>query len=298
MVLGCGSTAWVGVGRGEIPAWVEAPGEQAARRQALSASAANLIPQEPTIHGGVRLRGGPWEVEVRPGRGGRIASLRLDGEELLDQGIGVDAPGAAGFVEAGAWGWDEMVPNVEPTASLPDHGEAWRLAWSVVESSGASAVMRCSGRLLPWELERSIELGPRSVSVSYRYTNRGAVPLPAYWCAHPLFRYEAGMEILVPGGERLAHVPEGSSTKVFLAKGSVDRVGLRWGSGAAVEVGWDRELTPYVGLWVCNGDLGGYRQVAIEPATGGGDRPNPAESPPVLAPGGRLSWWLEIRDAT
>lgn len=298
VVLGCGWTASVGLGRGELPAWVEFPGEQAARRQAPSASAANLIPQEPTIHGGVRLRGGPWEIEVRPERGGRIASLRLDGEELLDQGIGVDAPGVDGFVEAGAWGWDEMVPNVEPTASLPDHGEAWRLPWSVAESSGASAVMRCSGRVLPWGLERSIELGPKALSVSYRYTNRGAVPLAAYWCAHPLFRYEAGMEILVPGGERLAHLSEGSSTKVFLAKGSVDRAGLRWGSGAAVEVAWDRELTPYVGVWVCNGDLGGYRQVAIEPATGGNDRPDPAEPPPVLAPGGQFRWWMEIRDAS
>ncbi|HUY73446.1 MAG TPA: hypothetical protein VMW11_02925 [Candidatus Dormibacteraeota bacterium] len=244
----------------------------------------------------MRLCGGPWEMEIRPERGGRIASLRLDGEELLDQGIGIDAPGAAGFVEAGAWGWDEMVPNVDATDTLPDHGEAWRRPWSVVRSSGAAAVMRCSGQALPWELERSIELGS-AVSVWYRYTNRGAVPLLAYWCAHPLFRYEAGMQIRVPGGESLAHLPEGSSTKVFLERGSVERVALRWGSGAAVEVGWDRRLTPYVGVWVCNGDLGGYRQVAIEPATGGNDRPEVGAPPPVLGPGESLEWWLEVRDA-
>jgi len=235
-------------------------------------------------------------MEIRPERGGRIASLRLDGEELLDQGVGIDAPGAAGFVEAGAWGWDEMVPNVEATETLPDHGEAWRSPWSVVGSSGAAAVMRCSGQVLPWELERSIELGS-AVSLSYRYTNRGAVPLAAYWCAHPLFRYEAGMQIGVPGGERLAHLGEGSSQKVFLEPGSVDRAGLRWGSGAAVEVGWDPQLTPYVGVWVCNGDLGGYRQVAIEPATGGNDRPDANAPPPLLEPGDSLEWWLQVRDA-
>ncbi len=236
-------------------------------------------------------------MQIRPAQGGRITSLRLDGEELLDQGIGVDEPEALGFVDAGAFGWDEMVPNVEATDSLPDHGEAWRLGWSVVEARGSSAVMRCSGRVLPWELERSIELGPRAVSVSYRYSNRGAVPLAAYWCAHPLFRYEPGMEIGVPDGERLANLPEGSSTKVFLARGSADRAGLRWRSGAAVEVAWDRELTPYVGVWVCNGDLSGYRQVAIEPATGGNDRPDPAAPSPLLEPGGEFEWWLEVRDA-
>src|SRR5579864_298436 len=105
-------------------------------------------------------------MEIRPERGGRIASLRLAGEELLDQGIGVDEPHASGFVEAGAWGWDEMVPNVAATDFLPDHGEAWRLPWFVVESSAASAVMTCSGRALPWKLERSVELRRGAVSIS------------------------------------------------------------------------------------------------------------------------------------
>jgi hypothetical protein len=235
-------------------------------------------------------------MEVRPARGGRIASLVLDGEELLDRGIGVDDPNAPGFVEAGAWGWDEMVPTVAATELLPDHGEAWRLPWSVVESSAGAAVMSCSGRVLPWTLQRSIELRPGVVSLSYRYTNEGAVRQAAYWCAHPLFRFEAGMEIGVPGGERLARVPEGSSAKVFLPRGSVDRASLRWGSGAAVELRWDADLTPYLGVWVCNADLGGYRQVAIEPATGGNDRPDSEAPPPLLEPGGTLEWWLEVRD--
>src|SRR6266511_1734335 len=72
----------------------------------------------------MRMAAGRWELEIRPGRGGRITSLGLDGEELLDQGIGVDQPTANGFVEGGAFGWDEMVPTVDATATLPDHGEA------------------------------------------------------------------------------------------------------------------------------------------------------------------------------
>jgi hypothetical protein len=63
-----------------------------------------------------------------------------------------------------------------------------------------------------------------------------------------------------------------------------------------VELGWDRELTAYVGVWACNGDLGGYRQIAIEPATGGNDRPDPAAPAPRLEPGEVLEWWLEVRD--
>jgi len=229
---------------------------------------------------------------VRPERGGRITSLRLDGEELLDQGIGVDQPTANGFVEGGAWGWDEMVPNVEPTETLPDHGEAWRLPWRVTRAAGIELAMQCRGRLLPWELVRSIYLREALIAI-YTYRNIGAQPHLAYWCAHPLFRFEPGMEISVPG--RLGDLADGTSAKVFLPRGSTDRATLGWRSGPAIEMSWDPALTPYVGIWACNGDLGGYRQIAIEPATGGNDRPDPSAPPPLLAPGERLQWWLQIR---
>lgn len=222
------------------------------------------------------MAAGRWALEARPERGGRIVSLRLDGEELLDQGIGVDEPTAKGFVEGGAFGWDEMVPNLEETDALPDHGEAWRLPWDVL----ATGYMRCRGRLVSWELTRRVELGD-AVEVRYVYRNVGSEPHAAYWCAHPLFRYEAGMEV---GADVPRELAEGASTKVVLPRGSVDRVSLRWPSGAGVKVGWDPSLTPDVAVWMCNGDIGGYRQVAVEPAT----------ASPVLAPGERLSWWLRI----
>ncbi len=231
-------------------------------------------------------------MEVRPERGGRITSLRLRGEELLDQGIGVDQPTAEGFVEGGAWGWDEMVPTVEATGTLPDHGEAWRVPWSVVATATASCVMRAEGRAQPWRLERSIALGD-NVRAEYVLSNAGSAPILGYWCAHPLFRYEAGMEIDV--GARLMGFAEGKSGKFFLPRGEIDRARLRWRGGAGVEIGWDGAVAPFCGVWICNGDLGGYRQVAIEPATGGGDRPDSDEPPPLLEPGHSFRWWLEMR---
>jgi galactose mutarotase-like enzyme len=249
----------------------------------------------------MRLLGGPWEIEIRPERGGRISSLRLRGEELLDQGIGIDDPSVEGFAAAGAWGWDEMVPNVDAAlypgpgpfagVALPDHGEAWRLEWSVVDDSS----LECWGRVLPWRLRRTITIGDSAVRFDYVYVNAGDAPLYAYWCAHPLFRYEQDMEVGL--GHEVPRPAAGESRKVFLRRGSVDHALLRWGSGAAIELAWDARLTPYVGVWVCNGDLGGYRQIAIEPATGGADRPHLAAPPPLLQPGEELRWWLEVRDA-
>ena len=256
----------------------------------------------------MNLLKGPWELAIRPERGGRITSLRLGGDELLDLGIGVDDPSAEGFVASGAWGWDEMVPNVDASGypghgpwagtQLPDHGEAWRLPWSVLEVAGDAASMECTGRVLPWRLVRQIALTERAVRLNYAYRNQGAHPLYAYWCAHPLFRLEPGMEIGVEGGEQLSALAEGTSVKRFLRRGSVDRVRLGWKSGVAIEIAWDPDVTPYIGVWACNGDLGGYMQIAIEPATGGGDRPHLAVPPPLLEPGEEVRWWLEIRDLT
>jgi galactose mutarotase-like enzyme len=218
----------------------------------------------------VRLNANRWAMEIRPERGGRITSLSLDGEELLDKGIGVDQPTAEGFVEGGAFGWDEMVPNLEPTAVLPDHGEAWRLPWEVL----GNAVMRCTGRLVPWRLERHMSLGD-SVQVSYVYTNVGDRPHTAYWCAHPLFRYRSDMEISVD----VPRPAEGRSRKVFLPSGTVDHVRL-----GPVVVRWDASIVPDVAVWVCNGDLGGYHQVAVEPSW----------TRPDFAPGQTYFWWLRI----
>lgn len=282
--------------------WEAVPDEQAARTQSATAPVTRgFTVLDTTIRRGVRLLGGPWELEIRPERGGRITSLRLAGEELLDQGMGVDDPSAERFVAAGAWGWDEMVPNVEAARypgsgtfagiELPDHGEAWRLPWAVVDD----ATMECSGRVLPWRLRRRIALGDASVRVEYVYTNAGDAPLLAYWCAHPLFRYDEDMAVNV--GRAVSRPGVGESRKVFLRRGSADRARLAWRSGAAIEFAWDGQVTPYVGVWVCNGDLGGYHQIAIEPATGGGDRPHLAVPPPLLAPGEQLRWWLEVRDA-
>ncbi|HYM66841.1 MAG TPA: hypothetical protein VEW68_06095 [Patescibacteria group bacterium] len=283
--LGVGEAVSAGDGDGlGLGVATEARVPQAAATRIAQAAAASMRPV-------VSIAGGRWGLDARPERGGRVVSLRLDGEELLDQGIGVDQPTADGFVEGGAFGWDEMVPTLDATASLPDHGEAWRLPWVVERAEGAEAVMTCSGRVAPWELERRVQLGD-AVTASYTYRNAGGRAREAYWCAHPLFKFEPGMEIDAAGG--VSEPPPGESAKVHLPAGRIDRVRLRWSSGRGIEMSWDPRLTPYVGIWICNGDLGGYHQVGVEPATGGGDRPDSAMPAPLLMPGETLRWWLRI----
>jgi len=233
-------------------------------------------PHPATRIAAMRMAAGRWELDIRPERGGRIVSLRLDGEELLDQGIGVDQPTANGFVEGGAFGWDEMVPNLEPAGELPDHGEAWRLPWHALDWPTDTVTMRCSGRIVPWELQRTLTLKADSVIAVYVYANVGVEPHAAYWCAHPLFKYETDMEVSV----EIPRPAHGRSAKVFIPGRSLERVRV-----GRIEQSWDPFLSADVGVWVCNGDLGGYRQIAFEPAT----------ASPILEPGESVTWWLQIR---
>ena len=136
--------------------------------------------------------------------------------------------------------------------------------------------MRCRGKLVPWELTRSVYLRDDSVIAVYTYRNAGKVPHNAYWCAHPLFRYEPDMAVSID----IPRPEDGRSAKVFLPRGSIDHVRL-----GRVELSWDASVTSDVAVWVCNGDLGGYRQIAVEPAT----------ASPVLPPGKSLMWGLQIR---
>jgi hypothetical protein len=101
--------------------------------------------------------------------------------------------------------------------------------------------------------------------------------------------------MVVDGVAGFAPPAAGTSSKLHLPPGSSSGAGLAWADGSAIQIAWDSTLTPYVGMWACNGDLGGYRQIAIEPATGGNDHPDPAAPPPILGPGEELEWWLEIR---
>src|SRR3989441_3731075 len=150
--VGSGLAAWGGV-------WTAATGVGLGWTTLPVAGPQAPIDRAATIAAPMRLRSARWDLEVRPERGGRITSLRLEGEELLDQGIGVDQPSAKGFVEGGAWGWDEMVPNVNETDALPDHGEAWRLGRGGLSTDAGGVVRRGWGRLMAREPAPTDDVG-------------------------------------------------------------------------------------------------------------------------------------------
>ena len=160
----------------------------------------------------VVIRAGACTLALIPSLGGKLASLRVGSDELLQSPI---HPYAArtrtmGFQEADASGWDECLPSVAEcsleteagTASVPDHGDLWRVPWQVLDASDDSATLRANCFSLPLQLTRSVILSESPtgwrLQLLYSLTNLGAYNVPWSWAAHPLFVADQGDRIFLP----------------------------------------------------------------------------------------------------
>jgi galactose mutarotase-like enzyme len=159
-----------------------------------------------------------------PWLGGKIASIRVGNQELMQAPL---APYAArtrtiAFDESDASGWDECMPSVAActvqteagAASIPDHGDLWRVEWQPWVASDNAATFQGECISLPLRLERAVTLSSTNngclLKLNYTATNFGDYPVPWSWAAHPLFAVTPGDRIVLPGSIREVRV-EGSN---------------------------------------------------------------------------------------
>lgn len=149
---------------------------------------------------------------LNPAFGGKIASIKIRGHELLQSPLGPVEPRnqTMSFDAGDASGWDECLPSVADcvvqTASgpahVPDHGDLWRVAWDVVKTDAASATLRGRCFSLPLTLERTLALSPLAggtrLEARYTLTNTGAHPAPWSWAAHTLYSTQPGDTVELP----------------------------------------------------------------------------------------------------
>ena len=265
----------------------------------------------------VVIQAGRCSITLLPELGGKISSILVDSLELLQTPLKPLAGRTRrmAFSAGDASGWDECFPSVGEcvveteigSVTVPDHGDLWRIAWDVLERTKDSATMRANGFSLPLELTRSLILSEYAsgwrIHLMYTVANRGTVPLPWSWVAHPLFTTEPGDRIVLPasvktlrlegsGGNRLggsgadiawplARLADLSFDDLSLAKGAKTGIGDKlftgimeddWcslerpGVGLRLTVRFDPALTPYLGLWICYGgwpDEAGPKQVCV-----------------------------------
>jgi galactose mutarotase-like enzyme len=169
----------------------------------------------------VVIRAGDCTLHMMPALGGKIASLRVGENELLQAPLNPLGPRthSMGFSESDASGWDECLPSVAActlateagAATIPDHGDLWRVPWQVLEANEDSATFRAKCFSLPLQLTRSMILTSTgqnnadpewSLQLLYSLTNLGGYRVPWSWSAHPLFAVEAGDRVTLPDGVR------------------------------------------------------------------------------------------------
>lgn len=151
----------------------------------------------------VRLESSDLRVDVVPGKGGDITSIRWranDVELLWQSPWGLRQRGAAHvpgdseatLMDAYPGGWQTVFPNagdsvVEHGVQWGMHGEAW-LAPYDWEPEGTSALtLRTRLVRSPFELFRRIRLDGHRLIVSETARNCGGVPVEAAWGHHVAF---------------------------------------------------------------------------------------------------------------
>jgi galactose mutarotase-like enzyme len=211
----------------------------------------------------VLIKAGGCCVSFLPRFGGKIASIRVGDHELLQAPLAPYGPRTRTmrFEEGDASGWDECLPSVSDCvvetaagpASVPDHGDLWRVEWQQIAASATSASFRGECFSLPLALERAVALTETAkgwrLSVNYKVTNTGSFTAPWSWCAHTSYASEAGDRVTLP-----------KSISILRLEGS---------GGGRLGKGGDKVSWPVAAL-VTGGttDL----SVALGPETGIGDK--------------------------
>jgi galactose mutarotase-like enzyme len=206
-------------------------------------------------------------------------------------------------------GADECIPTVNPLQwkgrTLPDHGEVWSLGWNIDEEVLREGMIRTSVDLpvSPLTFSRTITLCGEKVQLDYEVTNRGEEEELFLWAHHPLYAIQPGDTLQLPASVREVLVTGAAGSVATLAgtrcawpepKPGIHLDELDLGgegyvkcfagplqhgeasivnrsTGAGLEMHWDAQHNPWLGIWLTRGAYMGFHHLAIEPTNGGGD---------------------------
>ena len=183
------------------------------------------------------LKTDTFALEVLPALGGKVASMRKNGIELLQQPLASYAPRTllTAFEESDASGFDECLPSVSaceidsPSGriTIPDHGEFWRLPCEIASQTQHEVKLTSNGTVLPLRFERKLRLEPNladagteTLHIDYRIENLGQTDVYYTWSAHPLFAVDPGDRILLPASV-IEMTVEGSARDRLGANGRI-----------------------------------------------------------------------------
>jgi aldose 1-epimerase len=163
----------------------------------------------------LRLRHGPFELELCPGRGGAITGFRHRGRNLMRPAEPAffaerDPFAASSFAlvpfsnrvadrRFGFRGQVYELPANFPPEPHAIHGQGWEHAWTVEAIDGRGAVLdfahRIAGTPLDYRARQTLALDDRGLEVTLEVTNAGPGPMPAGLGVHPCFVRTPGVTL-------------------------------------------------------------------------------------------------------
>jgi hypothetical protein len=253
----------------------------------------------------VRLESGHLLLDVAPGIGGRIVSLRekAGGHEFLwrNSRLRLERVPPGSVYDPNFYGGiDELLPNDIPEridgVDCPDHGELWTLALDGRLEDGALIL---EGRLprfgLVYRRRMSLADDKPTVHFQYRISNPTDAARHFLWNFHAPLAVEPGDVIECPAEKaRVADlswsrhrsldtfnwpVIEGQAANVVRAKdGTCDSFHLyelregrmawrRPAQGLTFAYRFDTRVMPYASMWASYGGFDGHYTVLLEPST-------------------------------
>jgi hypothetical protein len=252
---------------------------------------------------------------IIPSLGGRVWELtdRVRDRQWIwhreDVPLSVAAAGSS-YDDVWAGGWEELFPNDAPGAfegrTLPDHGEWWGTAWTVIEASeGEEAVVRLTAemhvRKASCVKEFRLAADSDTIHVSYRIESRESDAFHFLFKQHLPIAITPACELTLPGGRVTAvdpafgtMLPGPGPFEWPLAQSSdLDHLDLRrmpspgadrefiyvnelpdnWcgvddmNHGASIRMRFDRWLMPFVWLFLSYGGWRNCYTAVLEPCT-------------------------------
>jgi len=287
---------------------------------------------------GITLHNDQMRVRILPEEGGRITSFfdAQSGVEFLLQPSGAYCGRQSHnlwdcFENSACAGIDDCLPSIGPCGPgtpggpVPDHGDFWRLAWTVLNIIGSESVaMAATGYSRHLHFEKSLRLRASSLEIQYRIRNLKKTPVPFLYALHPLLAIDPGDRIILPSevssvrieSSRRGRVgnprsviawpkPHGTQSLLDLSRteavtassaemlytnqlqsGWCGLYRARTGNGAVIR--FNTQQLPYLGLWLC---YGGWPEDHSRP------RQYAVAFEPTVAPRGTLTDALEKGEA-
>ncbi|MGN1021460.1 MAG: DUF4432 family protein [Aristaeellaceae bacterium] len=255
---------------------------------------------------------GDMRVQVLPEYGGKIASLRFRGLELLaqrpDASAYAPAPGSV-FDEHAAWGWDDVFPAMGG-GSDPDHGFIWTTPMQA-EAERGSITLTCGAG--GWHYVKQLTLRDNGIRAVWHITNQARQRQSALWVCHCLWDARPGIRFTFPRDYDPILAGEESADTVYAACPDAVMCAKQWGVRAIGEgqcsfvlpegqgqvvIRYNAEKLPFLGFWLSTGGWNHTRQFAFEPSTSFYDTRERAEASGTLltlSPGETVTFSMDIQ---